>query len=249
VARVLAGEVRRMGGEVRTDAPLLGSAADGPGLRLESGAGEVSARYAVNCAGLWSDRVARLLGVTPPVRILPFRGEYRLFAPAVSARMRGLVYPVPDPALPFLGVHVTRTVAGHVEAGPSAVWTLSRVGYRPGLPPLRDAWEGLTYAGLWRLGRRHARQAVFEYRRSHSDRLFAASVRRLVPALGEADLLPGPTGVRAQAVTPAGELVDDFVLAPGPRSLNVLNAPSPAATASLAIGERVAAEVLRALAD
>jgi L-2-hydroxyglutarate oxidase len=201
----------------------------------------------VNCAGLHADRVARLLGTRPSVRILPFRGEYRMLAPEVAARVRGLIYPVPDPALPFLGVHVTRTVHGHVEAGPNAVWTLAREGYRRGVPPWRDAWQGLSYPGLWRLGRRHARHAVFEYRRSLSPRLFAASVAALLPGVAEGDLRPGPSGVRAQAVTSAGELVDDFVLAPGERSLSVLNAPSPAATASLAIGEHVAREVLRAL--
>lgn len=247
VARALASEVGVMGGSVRTSARLLASHPDGSGLRLVSAAGEVQSRYAVNCAGLAADRVARLLGSRPSVRILPFRGEYRMLAPAAAARVRGLVYPVPDPALPFLGVHVTRTVNGHVEAGPNAVWTLGREGYRRGLPPWRDAWEALTYPGLWQLGRRHARHAVFEYRRSLSLRLFAASVARLMPAIGPDDLLPGPSGVRAQAVTARGELVDDFVLSPGERSLSVLNAPSPAATASLAIGERVAGEVLRAL--
>ena len=247
VARALAGEVQALGGSVRTGEALLGSRPDGSRLRLWTSGGEVAARYAVNCAGLGSDRVARLLGRRPSVRILPFRGEYRVLAPDAASRVRGLVYPVPDPALPFLGVHVTRTVAGGVEAGPNAVWTLSRQGYRPGLPPLRDAWEALAYPGLWRLGRRHARQALFEYRRSRSLRLFAASVQRLMPFVQEADLLPGPSGVRAQAVTAAGELVDDFVLDTGERSLSVLNAPSPAATASLAIGERVAGEVLRAL--
>lgn len=248
VARALASEVGTLGGSVRTSARLLACHPDGPGLRLVSAAGGVQSRYAVNCAGLEADRVARLLGHRPPVRILPFRGEYRVLAPAAAARVRGLVYPVPDPALPFLGIHVTRTVAGHVEAGPNAVWTLGREGYRRGLPPWRDAWEALTFPGLWRLGRRHARQAMFEYRRSLSRRLFAASVARLMPGIGPDDLLPGPSGVRAQAVTARGELVDDFVLVPGERSLSVLNAPSPAATASLAIGERVAGEVLRVLA-
>jgi (S)-2-hydroxyglutarate dehydrogenase len=247
VARALAGELTARGASLRTGEALVASRPDASGLRLFTSGGEVQCRYAVNCAGLWSDRVARLLGSRPSVRILPFRGEYRMLAPTAAGRVRGLIYPVPDPALPFLGVHVTRTIAGHVEAGPNAVWTLSRQGYRPGLPPLRDAWEGLGYPGLWRLGRRHARHAWFEYRRSKSPRLFAASVRRLVPFVADAELLPGPSGVRAQAVTAAGELVDDFVLAASERSLSVLNAPSPAATASLAIGERVAAEVLRAL--
>ncbi len=247
VARALAAAIVALGGEVRTGAPVLRAAVERTGLRLTTPRGEVATPFAVNCAGLASDRVARLLGARPSVRILPFRGEYRLLRPGVAETIRGLVYPVPDPALPFLGVHVTRTVHGQVEAGPNAVWTLSREGYRPGLPPPRDALEALAFAGLWRLGRRHLRQAVFEYRRSRSPRLFAASVRALVPLVRDEDLLPGPTGVRAQAVTAAGELVDDFVFARAEHSLSVLNAPSPAATASLAIGERVAADVLRAI--
>jgi L-2-hydroxyglutarate oxidase len=248
VARALAGEVAERGGRVLTGAGVGRVRALSDGLLLETSAGEVRAAFALTCAGLWADRVARAFGVDPKVRILAFRGEYRRLAPAAAARVRGLVYPVPDPSLPFLGVHLTRTVAGEVEVGPNAVWTLARAGYRRGLPPARDAWEALSYPGLWRLGRHHLGSAAFEFARSLSPRLFAASARRLMPSLADADLLPGGAGVRAQAVTPAGELVDDFLLRPGPRSLHVLNAPSPAATASLAIGRHVAQRALAMMA-
>jgi L-2-hydroxyglutarate oxidase len=249
VAAALVADLIAAGARVVTGAAVRAATRDGARVRLRADPLELDAGYVVNCAGLEADRVARLLGARPTVRIVPFRGEYRLLAPAAAARVRGLIYPVPDPTLPFLGVHLTRTVDGRVEAGPNAVWTLSRRGYRRGLPPLRDAWEALSFPGLWRLGRRHLATAVFEYRRSLSSRLFAASVRRLMPALADVDLVAGGAGVRAQAVAPTGELVDDFVIVQDARSLSVLNAPSPAATASLAIGRFVAGRVLEALSE
>jgi L-2-hydroxyglutarate oxidase len=194
-------------------------------------AGEVAADVVVNCAGLYADRLARPV---PDVRIVPFRGEYyTVRRPLVNT----LVYPVPDPALPFLGVHLTRGVDGSLHAGPNAVLALSRRGYSWGRVNARDVIEAAAYPGLWRLARRHLRTGVAEVRRSLSRRRFAADLARLVPAVEPADLVPAPAGVRAQAVARDGALVDDFLVVRRPGQVHVLNAPSPAATSSLEIAK------------
>jgi L-2-hydroxyglutarate oxidase len=198
----------------------------------------------VNCAGLHSDRVARLAGAAPKASIVPFRGEYFVLKPQARRLVRNLIYPVPDPHLPFLGVHFTRTVSGEVECGPNAVLALAREGYRKRDVNVRDVLRCVTDLGFLRMATRHWRVGVSEIARSLSRRAFAKSLRRLVPALDASDLEPGPAGVRAQAVTRDGALVDDFLIEGDDRTVHVLNAPSPAATASLAIGERVAGEVL-----
>ena len=207
----------------------------------------VRARVLVNCAGLYCDRLARLAGDDPGMRIVPFRGEYYALTPARSWLVRGLVYPVPDPAFPFLGVHLTRGVDGGVHVGPNAVPALAREGYtwrtvRPG-----EVGSTLAFPGVWRLGRRHWRYGAGEVRRSLSKRAFTAAVRRLLPEVRAYDLRPAPAGVRAQAVLPDGTLVDDFLIREAPHTVHVLNAPSPAATASLPIGREVAARVLALL--
>lgn len=235
------------GAAVVTGCELLGARRRSEGFELRTARGTLLARAVLNCAGLHSDRVARLLGARPGVRIVPFRGEYYVLRPERRHLVRGLIYPVPDPRFPFLGVHLTRTVHGEVEAGPNAVMAWAREGYRPRAFRARDAWETLSYSGFWALARRYWRVGLYEQYRSWSRREFARSARRLVPELQEQDLVRDGAGVRAQAVAPDGTLVDDFRVVLQPGAVHVLNAPSPAATASLAIGDHVAqlaAEVL-----
>ncbi|HET6966888.1 MAG TPA: L-2-hydroxyglutarate oxidase [Ornithinibacter sp.] len=208
---------------------------------LETNGGEVVADAVVVCAGLHADRVARLLGHRPSVRIVPFRGEYRTLTPDAAPLVRGLVYPVPDPRFPFLGVHLTRGIDDEVHAGPNAVLALSREGYTWGDVSPADLAGTLSYAGFWRLARRHHRSGAAEMVRSLSARRFTRSVQRLVPELRGEDLVPAPAGVRAQAVRPDGSLVDDFLVERHGRVVHLLNAPSPAATASLEIARHVEA--------
>ncbi|MGW7209995.1 L-2-hydroxyglutarate oxidase [Streptomyces sp. NPDC054837] len=205
----------------------------------------VRARVLVNCAGLHCDEVARLTGDEPGMRIVPFRGEY--FTLARPELVNGLVYPVPDPAFPFLGVHLTRGIDGGVHIGPNAVPALAREGYGWGVVRPRELGATLAWPGSWRIARRHWRYGAGELRRSVSRAAFADAVRRLLPAVEDGDLVPSAAGVRAQAVLRDGTLVDDFLFKEGPRTVHVLNAPSPAATASLPIGREVARRALAAL--
>jgi L-2-hydroxyglutarate oxidase len=245
VTAAIAERVRAAGGEIRTGARLLACRHEPDGLAADTTAGAVHARLLVNCAGLQSDRVARLCGVDPGLAIVPVRGEYWALAPARRHLVRHLVYPVPDPAFPFLGVHFTRTIGGAVEAGPNAVLALRREGYRWTDVSPRDLAALAGYPGFWRMARRHWRTGLGEVHRSLSKHAFVAALRRLVPALRPDDLVPAGAGVRAQAVLPDGRLLDDFRIVEGAQSVHMLNAPSPAATASLAIGRRVAAMVAR----
>lgn len=216
------------------------------GVAVRTADGEViRGRVLVNCAGLHCDEVARLTGDDPGVRIIPFRGEYyTLRRPGL---VRGLVYPVPDPAFPFLGVHLTRGIDGGVHIGPNAVPAAAREGYARRTVRPRDVAGTLAWPGTWRMARRHWRYGAGELRRSLSRGAFTEAVRRLLPAVVPEDLLPAPAGVRAQAVLRNGALVDDFLIKEGPRAVHVLNAPSPAATASLPIGREVGRRVLAAL--
>jgi (S)-2-hydroxyglutarate dehydrogenase len=239
VSRGYAEEITSRGGEIRTRTAVTGLHRDGARLLVETTSGGIQARTVVNCAGLYSDRVARWSGIDPPARIVPFRGEYYFLRPERRSIVRGLVYPVPDPELPFLGVHFTRTIHGEVEAGPNAVPALAREGYTWTDFRWRDVAETMTYRGtpsaLWRYGSIE----LSEVHRSLSRAAFVRDLQRLVPSLTEDDLVPGGSGVRAQAVSADGKLVDDFLIAGSPGVVHVLNAPSPAATASLAIGEYV----------
>lgn len=216
----------------------------GVAVRTASGA-VVRCRVLVNCAGLHCDRVARLAGDDPGMRIVPFRGEY--FHLSRPELVRGLVYPVPDPAFPFLGVHLTRGIDGGVHVGPNAVPALAREGYEWSVIRPRDLATTLRWPGSWHIARRHWRYGAGELRRSASKGAFTDAVRRLLPAVEPEDLVPAPAGVRAQAVLRDGTLLDDFLLSEGPRTVHVLNAPSPAATASLPIGREVSRLALRAL--
>lgn len=244
VASRLASRLRESGAAVTLPARVVGASRQGDVWRLERADGEASrARVAVNCAGLHADRVARLFGVDPGVRIVPFRGEYYALAASARALCRGLIYPVPDPRFPFLGVHLTRTVEGGVECGPNAVLALAREGYDWSTVSARDALEALTYPGFVRLAARYWRTGLGEVWRSWSRAAFARALQRLVPAVRAGDLIAAPAGVRAQALDRDGALVDDFRFESGEASVHVINAPSPAATSSLAIAETVADRV------
>jgi len=239
--------VRAAGGEFRASSPVSRLERTPRGWEVETPSGTDRCDFLINCAGLHSDRVAVLAGERRETRIIPFRGEYYKLRADRQSLVRNLIYPVPDPTFPFLGVHFTRLIGGGVEAGPNAVLAFAREGYRKRDISVRDLADALGYAGLWRFLGRHARMCRDEVLRSFSRRLFCASLQRLVPDLREEDLEPGVAGVRAQAMTPAGELVQDFMLIARADALHVLNAPSPAATASLAIGSEIAAEAGRAI--
>jgi L-2-hydroxyglutarate oxidase len=221
------------GAEVRTNSPITKIE---PGWRLN---GEHEADFLINCAGLHCDRVSALAGERREARIIPFRGEYYMIKPARQSLVRHLIYPVPDPAFPFLGVHFTRLIHGGVEAGPNAVLAFAREGYRWNDVSLPDLWDSLTFPGLWRFLVRYPSMASYEIRRSLSHRLFCASLQRLVPAIQAEDIERGGAGVRAQAMLPNGDLVQDFLIVEREKALHLLNAPSPAATASLAIGDEI----------
>jgi len=237
VCSSLVDRIVELGGEVRTSTAVESIASTQDGWILVTSSGEVRASYLVNCAGLQCDRIARLAGETLDLRIVPFRGEYFALRPERRALVNHLIYPVPDPAFPFLGVHFTRMIGGDVEAGPNAVLALAREGYRASNVNLRDAADALLFPGVWRLLRRYPNMVGYELRRSLSRRVFCASLQRLVPDLQVDDLLPGGAGVRAQAVASDGTLVQDFVIRQSARALHLLNAPSPGATASLAIAD------------
>jgi L-2-hydroxyglutarate oxidase len=244
VAAALAGEVTEGGGEIRTGARLLAGVSNGgEQLVAQTTTGDIRCRLLVSCAGLQADRVARLCGDEPGLRIVPFRGEYYELREERRHLVRNLVYPVPDPRFPFLGVHFTRRVDGSVEAGPNAVLALQREGYSRRDASLRDLADLISYRGFWRLARTYWRTGVEEIARSLSREGFARALRRLVPEVEADDLRPAAAGVRAQAVSPDGKLLDDFRIVTGRRTVHVLNAPSPAATASLAIGRYIAERV------
>jgi len=247
VAQALAGLVTAAGGEVRTGVQAGRATTTAEGWLIDTPNGPIRSRFLVGCAGLHADRVARRSGARPDARILPFRGEYLDVVGPSADLVRGLVYPVPDPRFPFLGVHLTRGLDGRVHAGPNAVLALAREGYSWSDVSVRDLASTLVWGGTSRLVVRYWRPGLTELVRSVSRRRFAADARRLIPGLRTGDLRRAPSGVRAQAVDRRGELVDDFHLVAGERSLHVLNAPSPAATASLEIGALVADRVAAAL--
>ena len=247
VARAYARRIESHGGRVVTGARVTGVRQDGPGLVVETVRGAVSCSLLVNCAGLQSDRVARLCGADPKVRIVPFRGEYYDLAPERRHLVRGLIYPVPDARFPFLGVHLTRRVDGSVEAGPNAVLALKREGYRWRDISVGDVMSTASWPGFWRLAARHRRIAVYEVRRSLSKAVFVRDLQRLVPAIGPEDVHRAGSGVRAQALDEKGGLVDDFRIERSERAIHVLNAPSPGATASIPIGRRIAAMAAESL--
>jgi L-2-hydroxyglutarate oxidase len=233
------------GGEIRLNFRVQGFARDGGELRLSSNADEVRCRSLVNCAGLQSDRMARLCGVRPGLQIIPFRGEYYELVSGRHDLVRNLIYPVPDPNFPFLGVHFTRMIGGGVEAGPNAVLAFKRHGYKKTSFSLRDAAQFALYPGFWAMGLKFWKMGLGEFYRSFFKKAFVGALQRLVPEIQAADLVPGGAGVRAQALEANGFLVDDFRIREAERMVHVLNAPSPAATASISIGESIAAIALK----
>jgi (S)-2-hydroxyglutarate dehydrogenase len=237
--RKLAELIEFRGGELRLGTRVLGFADDGIYTRVKTSRGDLLASQVVNCAGLHSDRVARLGGAKPDARIVPFRGEYYEITPERRHLVKNLIYPVPDPQFPFLGVHFTRMIDGSIHAGPNAVLSFKREGYSKTSFNLRDFIETMGYTGFWRLAAKHARMGLSEIHRSFSKRAFVQSLQKLIPEIRAEDLVPGTAGVRAQALRSDGAMVDDFMIIKEGRMVHVCNAPSPAATASLEIGRTI----------
>jgi L-2-hydroxyglutarate oxidase len=240
VARAYGRKVEERGGTVRTGARVTAVRRDGSDLVVETARGPVACRLLINCAGLQADRVARLCGAPLDVRIFPFRGEYYELSPERRDLVRGLIYPVPDPRFPFLGVHLTRMIKGGIEAGPNAVLALRREGYRWSDVSARDVAETAAWPGFWKLAARFWKIGAYEIRRSVMKSVFVRDLQRLVPEIRDEDIHRAGAGVRAQALDRNGVLLDDFCIVESERAVHVLNAPSPAATASLAIGRKIA---------
>ena len=239
VCEAMVARLAAAGAEVVTGAHVTAIRREGTAWRVITTAGEFTGDFLVTCAGLYSDRVAQMSGERRDMRILPFRGEYYQIRPERQSLVRHLIYPVPDPQFPFLGVHFTRLIHGGIEAGPNAVLATAREGYRKSDFDAGDLFDALSYGGFWRFMRRYPSMCWYELRRSFSKELFCHSLQKLVPEIQPADLATGGSGVRAQAIAPEGELVQDFRLIARENALHVLNAPSPAATASLAIGAEI----------
>lgn len=245
VCNQLAALVSQGGGEVRTGIRVNGIQASSSVQIVSTTAGDLEAGFIINCAGLHSDRIARLAGLNPDAKIVPFRGEYYELVPSRRHLVKTLIYPVPNPDFPFLGVHFTKMIDGSVHAGPNAVLAFKREGYHKSDFSLRDSWETLTYGGFWKLARKNLGEGLMEMRRSFSKQLFVESLQRLIPEVGLADVVPTHAGVRAQALLPDGGMVDDFLFVEEPQAIHVCNAPSPAATASLEIGQAITAKLPR----
>jgi L-2-hydroxyglutarate oxidase LhgO len=239
VARKYAELIERSGGEIILQAKVTGLRRDGSATIVESTAGAFRAAHVINCAGLYSDRIAKLAGVEIDLQIIPFRGEYYEIREERRNLVKNLIYPVPDPRFPFLGVHFTRRVNGSVEAGPNALLAFRREGYTGTGPELSEAVEMLSFAGFWNMARKYWRKGAAEQYRSVMKSAFTSELRKMIPELTENDLAPGGSGVRAQAVDPQGNLLDDFHFVHAPGMIHVCNVPSPAATASLEIGREV----------
>jgi L-2-hydroxyglutarate oxidase LhgO len=238
VAQTLAREIQSRGAEIKFSAKVTGFR-QGSTWTIETTQGDFEAAFLINCAGLQCDRISRKAGATNPTRIVPFRGEYFRLRDDRQFLVRNLIYPVPDPAFPFLGVHFTRLIHGGVQCGPNAQLALAREAYRKTDFSLRDAVENITYPGFWRFFLRYPSMCWDELRQSLSKAIFCRALQRLVPEVQTTDLTHGEAGIRAQALSPSGELLQDFEFARQPNALHVLNAPSPAATASLAIADEV----------
>jgi (S)-2-hydroxyglutarate dehydrogenase len=245
IAERLQRKISELGGEVRLRSPVRQIIPQGAQLLLQASTLEIKADILINCAGLYSDRVAQLGGVTPNVQIIPFRGEYFTFAPRAERYVNHLIYPIPDPQFPFLGVHFTRMIDGGIEAGPNAVLAFGRESYRKLDVHPGELWETLRYRGFLRFAHAHWRTGLAEFSRSCSKTKFLASLNEYIPQLTQSDLIPADAGIRAQAILPSGSLVDDFLIQETSNQIHVLNAVSPAATASFAIARYVTAIVQR----
>lgn len=239
VAERIAEQIRSMGAEIHLGAPVTSISRINRGWMLHTPLEDIEAGFIISCAGLFSDRIAKMGGADPKARIVPFRGEYYKIKPERCQLVKGLIYPVPDGRFPFLGVHFTNLIHGGVEAGPNAVLAFKREGYKKSDFNLRDTMETLTYTGFIKLAGKFWRTGLNEMKRSYSKTLFVRALQKLVPEIQENDLTTGGSGVRAQALLPNGSLVNDFLIVESPRALHVCNAPSPAATASFAIAEDI----------
>jgi L-2-hydroxyglutarate oxidase len=246
VAEAYAARIREAGGDIRTSHRVVGIIQVSNEVVLQTSAGDYRTRSLINCGGLYSDVVMKMMGAggmgaaDQEHRIIPFRGEYYKLTPAKQYLVRNLIYPVPDPAFPFLGVHFTRMAKGGVEAGPNAVFALAREGYRKTDVNIADLWRTVSFKGFWAMSGKYWRTGFGELYRSLSKSAFVRALQKLLPEIRESDLIPGGSGVRAQAVSVSGGLVDDFVIRESRNAIHVLNAPSPGATASLAIGQSIA---------
>lgn len=248
VSRAYAAEMQKAGGELLTGTKVLRIARSDGLMHLETSRGDIETRYLVNCAGLYADSIVRAMGLRSSVRIIPFRGEYFTLVPEKRHLVKGLIYPVPDPRFPFLGVHYTRMIHGGVEAGPNAVFAFAREGYTRGKVNPRELLGTVAYRGFWSMSRKYWKTGAREMYRSLSKGAFTRSLQRLLPEIRGEDLAPGGAGVRAQAVDRTGFLLDDFSIVETENAIHVQNAPSPAATSSLGIGEHIAGLAGRAFA-
>ena len=239
VTLAYAARFQQSGGDIFTNAQVQKISRYPDAVVLETANGTVKTKHVINCAGLYADRVAEMMGEHPDIKIIPFRGEYFTLRPERHHLVNGLIYPVPDPKFPFLGVHYTRNIHGAVEAGPNAVLAMGREGYRKSDWNLRESWGTFTFPGFWKMSVKHWRVGVAELRRSYSKKRFVRDLQRLLPEIQDTDLAPGGSGVRAQAVGRDGALLDDFSVVRGREAIHVLNAPSPGATSSLAIGSYI----------
>jgi (S)-2-hydroxyglutarate dehydrogenase len=235
--------IQHQGGDLRLNTKVLRIVHSASNQVIETNNGTFETRFVINCAGLHSDRVAKLNNVDPQAKIIPFRGEYYELVPEKRHLVKTLIYPVPNPDFPFLGVHFTRMIDNSVHAGPNAVLSLKREGYKKTDFDFRDFAEVMTYPGFWKLAAKHADEGIQEIIRSFSKAAFVRSLQQLIPEVQAADLVPCHAGVRAQALMNDGKLVDDFLIIPGQNCMNVCNAPSPAATSSLEIGKAIVAEI------
>lgn len=240
VTNKMAEIVRQHAGDIKKSTRFTGLKKESGGLVLETSQGAYFSKYLINCGGLQSDRIAKLCGVDPKSRIIPFRGEYYELIPEKHYLVKNLIYPVPDPRFPFLGVHFTRMVLGGVEAGPNAVFALKREGYKKSDISIKDMFEAVTFPGFWKMAVKYWQMGMEEIYRSMSKKAFVKALQRLVPELDEADVHAAGSGVRAQALDPDGKLVDDFRIVEVERMVHVVNAPSPAATAGATIGKEIA---------
>ena len=244
VAAAYAGKIRDAGGDIRLSQRVVGILDRPDEIVLQTSGGDYRSKYLINCCGLQSDLIAKMTGGAdqdgePEHRIIPFRGEYYKIAPERQFLVKNLIYPVPDPTFPFLGVHFTRMAKGGVEAGPNAVLAYAREGYRHTNINVKDLWQTVSFRGFWAMTGKYWQTGFGELYRSLSKAAFVRALQKLLPEIRESDLVPGGAGVRAQAVSASGALIDDFVIQQSRNAIHVLNAPSPGATASLAIGQQI----------
>lgn len=239
VSEKFASIIEEKGGEIKLNTKVEKIQEESDQVTIETSRGTIKARMVINCAGLHSDRVAAAAGYKTDMKILPFRGEYYKLKPEKRYLVKNLIYPVPNPKFPFLGVHFTRMVSGEVDAGPNAVLSFKREGYKKTDFNAKDLAEALSYSGLWKMAGKFAKEGMDEYVRSFSKKQFTKSLQELIPEIQADDLIPAPAGVRAQAIRNDGNMVDDFHIIMGKRTIHVCNAPSPAATASIEIGKEV----------